>query len=50
MIHPNTLEKAGIDSKIYSGFAFGWGLDRIAMTKYDIRDIRLLFNGSIVYV
>lgn len=49
MIHPSTLEKAGIDPKEYSGFAFGWGLDRIAKERYGIKDIRVLFNGSIVY-
>ncbi len=49
MIHPETLEKAGINSEEYSGFAFGWGLDRIAMTKYNVRDIRVLYDGSIVY-
>ena len=49
MIHSKTLEMAGIDSNMYSGFAFGWGLDRIVMSKYGIRDMRLLFNGSIVY-
>lgn len=49
MIHPTTLEKAGINHKQFSGFAFGWGLDRIAMARFNIRDIRLLFNGSIVY-
>lgn len=49
MIHSKTLEMADIDSNVYSGFAFGWGLDRIVMSKYGIRDMRLLFNGSIVY-
>lgn len=49
MIHPNTLEMAGIDPKVYSGFAFGWGLDRIAMQRFKIRDLRLMTNGSIVY-
>lgn len=49
MISPKTLEMAGIDSKIYSGFAFGFGLDRIAMNKYKIEDIRILYNSSIVY-
>lgn len=49
MIHSRTLEMAGIDPKEYSGFAFGWGLDRIVMSKYGIRDIRVLLNGSIVY-
>ena len=49
MIHPTTLEKAGINSKEYSGFAFGWGLDRVVMAKFGIDDIRTLFNGSIRY-
>ena len=49
MIHPETLEKAGISSVEYSGFAFGWGLDRIAMTKYNIKDIRDLYDGSLIY-
>lgn len=49
MIHFSTLEKAGIDPKQYSGFAFGWGLDRIAMAKYKITDLRVMYNGSIVY-
>ncbi len=49
MIHPETLQKAGIDNKIYSGFAFGMGLDRIVMNKFKIDDIRTLYNSSIVY-
>ena len=49
MIHPNTLQAAGIDPDVYSGFAFGWGLDRIAMQRFKIRDLRLLTNGNIVY-
>lgn len=49
MIHPTTLEKAGIDPEKFSGFAFGWGLDRIAMARYAIKDIRLLFDGNIIY-
>ncbi len=39
MIHPNTLKAAGIDPDIYSGFAFGWGLDRIAMQRFKIRGL-----------
>lgn len=49
MIHPDTLRKANIDPSIYSGFAFGWGLDRIAMARFNIKDIRLLFSGNIIY-
>lgn len=49
MIHPHTLKAAGIDPDVYSGFAFGWGLDRIAMQRFKIRDLRLLTNGNLVY-
>lgn len=45
MIHPNVLEAGGIDSKVYSGFAFGLGLDRFAMLRYGINDLRLLFEN-----
>ncbi len=44
MVHPNVFKSAGIDSKKYQGFAFGIGLDRLAMLKYKINDIRL-FKG-----
>ena len=46
MVHPNVLEMAGIDSKKYSGFAFGVGLERIAMLKYGIKDIRDLYAND----
>lgn len=46
MVHPNVLEMAGIDTLEYSGFAFGIGLDRIAMLKYGIHDIRLLYEND----
>lgn len=49
MIHPSTFDKAGIDRKKYSGFAFGFGLDRLAMARFGIKDIRTMFNGKIVY-
>jgi phenylalanyl-tRNA synthetase alpha chain len=49
MIHYNTLKACGIDPNIYSGFAFGVGLDRMVMTKYNIPDIRKLYGGEIVY-
>lgn len=41
LVHPNVLRAGGIDPKIYSGFAFGFGIDRLAMIKYGIDDIRL---------
>ncbi len=46
MIDPNVLEKAGIDSERYTGYAFGMGVERPAMLKYKINDIRLFFNND----
>jgi phenylalanyl-tRNA synthetase alpha chain len=46
MVDPNVLENCGIDSKKYTGFAFGIGIERSAMQKYDIGDIRLLFEND----
>ena len=46
MVHPNVLEMAGIDTKKYSGFAFGLGAERMAMLKYDIPDLRALFEND----
>lgn len=46
MVHPNVLRNCGIDPEEYSGFAFGMGIDRIAMVKYGIDDIRLLFDND----
>ncbi len=46
MVHPNVLSNCGIDPKIYSGFAFGMGLDRITLLKYDISDLRLMFEND----
>ena len=47
LVHPKVLENAGIDSKKFSGFAFGGGVDRIAMLKYGIDDVRLLYQGDL---
>jgi len=46
MVNPKVLEMCGIDSTRYSGFAFGIGLDRIAMGRYNIPDLRYLFEGD----
>ncbi|SDL43956.1 phenylalanine--tRNA ligase subunit alpha [Halarsenatibacter silvermanii] len=46
MVHPKVLEISGIDPHHFSGFAFGMGIDRIAMLKYGIEDIRLLFEND----
>ena len=47
MVHPNVLEMAGIDSKKYTGFAFGVGIERLAMLKYGITDIRDLYTNDV---
>ena len=46
MVHPKVLEGCGIDSNVYSGFAFGLGLERIVMRQYNIQDMRLLFEND----
>lgn len=46
MVNPKVLEMCGIDSSKYSGFAFGIGMERIAMQRYGIRDMRLLYEGD----
>ena len=46
MVHPNVLEMAGIDTKKYSGFAFGLGAERMAMLKHDIPDLRAFFDND----
>jgi phenylalanyl-tRNA synthetase alpha chain len=50
MVDPNVLENCGIDSTIYSGFAFGMGVERIAMLKYQINDLRLFFENDIRFL
>lgn len=47
MVHPKVLMAAGIDPKKYSGFAFGVGIDRLAMLKYGIDDVRHLYSGDL---
>jgi phenylalanyl-tRNA synthetase alpha chain len=47
MVHPNVLEACGLDSERYQGFAFGMGLDRIAMLKYGIPDLRDMFSADL---
>ncbi len=49
IIHPLVLQKAGIDPNKWRGFAFGLGLDRWVMTKYNIKDIRTLLGGNLAY-
>ncbi len=50
MVHPNVLNMSGIDPEEYSGFAFGVGLERIALLKYEIDDMRLLYENDIRFL
>lgn len=50
MIHPNVFEAVEYDSEAYSGFAFGFGIDRMAMLKYNVPDLRQLFDGDYSYL
>ncbi len=50
MVHPNVLEMRGIDPKEYQGFAFGMGLERIALLKYEIDDMRLLYENDVRFL
>lgn len=50
MIHPNVLEMAGIDSKKYRGFAWGLGIGRLVMLKYNIEDLRLFESGKLTFL
>ena len=50
MVDPNVLEANGIDSKRYSGFAFGMGVERIAMLKYGVKDLRLYFENDVRFL
>jgi len=47
MLHPNVLRNIGLDPNKYQGFAFGHGLDRIAMIKWNISDVRLFYQGDL---
>jgi len=50
MVHPNVLRGCGIDPEEYSGFAFGMGIERIVMTKYNIDDMRLLYENDMRFL
>jgi phenylalanyl-tRNA synthetase alpha chain len=50
MVDPNVLEKCGIDSEKYTGFAFGMGIERIAMLKFQIKDLRLYFENDVRFL
>jgi phenylalanyl-tRNA synthetase alpha chain len=50
MVHPNVLKNVNIDPEKYQGFAFGWGIERIAMIKYGIPDIRMFFQNDLRFL
>ena len=50
MVHPNVLRNCGIDPEVYSGFAFGFGVDRMVMLNYGIDDIRLLYESDVRFL
>jgi phenylalanyl-tRNA synthetase alpha chain len=50
LVHPAVLESAGLDSERYSGWAFGMGPGRIAMSRYGINDIRLLYDSDVRFL
>ena len=50
MVHPHVLEMSGIDPDVYSGFAFGVGLERLAMRRFQISDLRLLYENDVRFL
>ena len=50
MVHPKVLQNCGIDPEEYSGFAFGMGLERLALGRYKISDMRLIFENDIRFL
>jgi phenylalanyl-tRNA synthetase alpha chain len=50
MVHPNVLRALDIDPQVYSGFAFGLGIDRMVALMYELDDIRLLFENDVRFI
>ena len=50
MVHPKVLDNLGIDNKIFSGYAFGMGVERLTMLKYGIKDIRLFYENDLSFL
>ena len=50
MVHPNVLQNVGIDSEKYTGFAFGFGVERLAMLRYQINDLRVMFDNDVRFL
>jgi phenylalanyl-tRNA synthetase alpha chain len=50
MVHPNVLRAVGVDPEVYSGFAFGFGLERMCALMYSLDDIRLMFENDVRFL
>ena len=50
MVHPNVLIESNIDPEVYQGYAFGIGIDRMAMLRYGVNDLRLFFDNDIEFI
>jgi phenylalanyl-tRNA synthetase alpha chain len=50
MVHPNVLRNVSIDPERYTGYAFGMGIDRLAMLRYGVNDIRLYFENDLRFL
>jgi phenylalanyl-tRNA synthetase alpha chain len=49
-VHPNVLKNVGIDPEKYTGFAFGFGVERLAMLRYQINDLRVMFDNDVRFL
>ena len=50
MVHPNVLEASNVDAERYTGYAFGMGIDRLAMLRYGVNDLRLFFENDLRFL
>ncbi|MCH8135728.1 MAG: hypothetical protein IIB77_07100 [Proteobacteria bacterium] len=50
MVHPNVLESAGVDPEVYTGYAFGIGVERLAMLRYGVTDLRRFFENDLRFL
>ena len=50
MVHPNVFRACGVDSERYTGYAFGMGIERFAMLRYDVNDIRQYFENDLRFL
>ena len=50
LVHPNVITSMDLDPKVWQGFAFGMGLDRLAMLQYGVPDVRLFYNGHLDFL